>query len=297
MAYVKTKLKKDIVIDSIITVHYFEYMKNFVFRGETHDFWEFLYVDQGKVLVTAGDKQHVLDQGNVIFHMPNEFHAIKSIGNVAPNLIAISFSSRSAALSLLNQKILYLSYDERYLISHIIDAAKKTFSTSLNLPSVEQVLISKNAPFGSEQMIQLYIELFLLSVIQTHCCQNEDSFQLPTRCSLHSKKDIHQAILQHLEEHVCDTVSVDELCRCFSISSTSLQNIFHKEHHCGVMHFFTEQKIAYAKKLIRNGNKNISEIAYCLSYSSPSHFSKAFKSVTGMSPRSYCSSVRDLLYE
>ena len=57
MTYIKTKLKKDIVVDSIITIHYFEYMKDFVFHGESHDFWEFLYVDKGSVLVRAGDDQ------------------------------------------------------------------------------------------------------------------------------------------------------------------------------------------------------------------------------------------------
>lgn len=82
MTYIKTKLKKDIVVDSIITIHYFEYMKDFVFHGESHDFWEFLYVDKGSVLVRAGDDQFRLDTGDIIFHEPNEFHAIRSVGNV-----------------------------------------------------------------------------------------------------------------------------------------------------------------------------------------------------------------------
>ena len=38
MTYVKTTLQHSIDIDAIITLHYFEYMKNFVFQGESHDF-------------------------------------------------------------------------------------------------------------------------------------------------------------------------------------------------------------------------------------------------------------------
>ena len=30
MTYIKTTLKREIAIDSIITIHYFEYMKNFM---------------------------------------------------------------------------------------------------------------------------------------------------------------------------------------------------------------------------------------------------------------------------
>ena len=39
MGYVSTRMKKEINIESIVTIHYFEYMKNFVFQGESHDFW------------------------------------------------------------------------------------------------------------------------------------------------------------------------------------------------------------------------------------------------------------------
>ena len=55
MTYIRTHLKREIVIDSIITIHYFEYMKDFVFHGESHDFWEMLYVDKGSVQVRSGE--------------------------------------------------------------------------------------------------------------------------------------------------------------------------------------------------------------------------------------------------
>ena len=50
MTYVKTKLQHSIDIDAIITLHYFEYMKDYVYDGESHDFWEFVFVDSGIVL-------------------------------------------------------------------------------------------------------------------------------------------------------------------------------------------------------------------------------------------------------
>ncbi len=75
MTYIKTKLKRSIDIDAIITLHYFEYMKNFEFKGESHNFWEFLYVDKGTIAVRADDTWTTLKTGDIIFHQPNEFHA------------------------------------------------------------------------------------------------------------------------------------------------------------------------------------------------------------------------------
>ena len=61
MTQIKTRLKRELVIDSIITIHHFEYMKDFQFHGESHDFWEFLYVEKGTILVQAGEKQLTLE--------------------------------------------------------------------------------------------------------------------------------------------------------------------------------------------------------------------------------------------
>lgn len=67
MTYIKTTLKREIAIDSIITIHYFEYMKDFVFHGESHDFWEFLYVDQGSVIVQAGENHFRMEPAILFF--------------------------------------------------------------------------------------------------------------------------------------------------------------------------------------------------------------------------------------
>ena len=40
MEYESIILKDEITVRKIYTIHYFEYMKNFEFSGETHDFWE-----------------------------------------------------------------------------------------------------------------------------------------------------------------------------------------------------------------------------------------------------------------
>lgn len=56
--FVPTVPRREMAVDAIVTVHYFEYAKNYVFEGEKHDFWELLYVDKGEVEVMGG--QHRL---------------------------------------------------------------------------------------------------------------------------------------------------------------------------------------------------------------------------------------------
>ena len=94
-AYESISLMENLVITEIYSIHYFEYTKDFVYEGESHDFWELLCVDNGVIEVTAGDQNLVLEKGEMIFHKPNEFHALRANGQIAPNLLSWSDSHRS----------------------------------------------------------------------------------------------------------------------------------------------------------------------------------------------------------
>lgn len=48
MAYLGVNLQNSITIKKIYSIHYFEYMNNFSFSGESHNFWEFVCIDKGE---------------------------------------------------------------------------------------------------------------------------------------------------------------------------------------------------------------------------------------------------------
>lgn len=296
MTYVKTKLKSSIQIDSIITLHYFEYMKDFEFRGESHDFWEFLYVDKGTVSVRSDEIWLTLEAGDIIFHQPNEFHAIKSIGKSSPNLVAVSFTTGSPDISFFIHKKFTLTAPERELVSRLIAEAGDTFSTPLHIPSIEQVQIREETPFASQQLIQLYLELFLITLIRNHPEDAEEHAAVPMESPVHksSSQGRLEKIIQYMSFHICEQLKISDICSAFSISRSALQSLFHSQFHCGAIDYFNRMKIERAKDIIRDGTMNFTEITYFLSYSSLPYFSKQFKAITGMSPSEYASSVKGI---
>ena len=66
MAYHGVELQNSITIGKIFSIHYFEYMSNFSFAGESHNFWEFICVDKGEVGVTRGKSYTILKKGDTI---------------------------------------------------------------------------------------------------------------------------------------------------------------------------------------------------------------------------------------
>ena len=110
MAYHGVELQNSITIEKIFSIHYFEYMSNFSFAGESHNFWEFICVDKGEVGVTRGKSYTILKKGDLIFHKPNEFHDVKATGGIAPNLVVISFECNDDAMYFFNDRLLPVSY-------------------------------------------------------------------------------------------------------------------------------------------------------------------------------------------
>lgn len=103
MYYQGIDFQTSISIGTIYSIHYYEYRTDFTFSGETHDFWEFVYADKGETIITSDQTEFRLKAGELYFHKPNEFHAVRSDGQIAPNLIVISFdlsASNNANLQL-----------------------------------------------------------------------------------------------------------------------------------------------------------------------------------------------------
>lgn len=54
-----------------------------------------------------------------------------------------------------------------------------------------------------------------------------------------------------------------------------------------IEHYAILHRVEYAKELLSYSQQSVSEIAYQLGYSSPSHLTSQFKQQTGMSPKEF----------
>ena len=68
--YVKTPLQNVFNVRAVYTVHYFRYAQLFQFEGESHPFWEFVYIDSGTASITADGRKFDMSQGDAYFHKP-----------------------------------------------------------------------------------------------------------------------------------------------------------------------------------------------------------------------------------
>lgn len=289
--YELTVLRRDLAVPAVVTVHYFEYAKNYVFEGERHDFWEFLYVDKGEVEVMAGDTGYCLKQGEMIFHKPGEFHNVFANGMVAPNLVVVAFVCTSPAMAYFEEKVVKAEEVERELLARIVHEARDAFANPLDNPGSLRMERATSSAFGSEQMIGLLLEQMLIRMVRRGA-ERDRAVKTSSSVKRRSDHDLVQRIIGYMQENACGTLTFSQVCRFSAQSATNLKTIFKSVTGMGVMEYYRSLKIDAAKTLLREGGGNITQIADKLGYTSVNYFSRYFKQATGMTPSEYTQSIQ-----
>ena len=293
MAYKSVVLEDSVTINRIISVHYFQYMSDFSFPGESHDFLELVCVDRGEIDALAGDRRLTLKKGNILFHKPNEFHNVLTNGKVSPSLVVIGFECHSPAIKSFEDQLMSVQDTEKELMAQIIVEARNTFSGRLDDPYQEELIFnSEPLTFGSAQLISHYLEQLMI-----HLYRRYFSYSLPVRSSrflaeASSGNDTYNRIVRYMEEHLGERMTIDRICRDNLVGRSQLQKLFRDTKGCGVIEFFSMMKIDTAKQMIRDNQLNFTQIADRLGYNSIHYFSRQFKQITTMTPSEYATSIR-----
>lgn len=289
--FTRTKLKDVILIDNIITLHYFDYVKKFFGICESHDFWEMVYADCGSIDVLAGDDIFTLDQGEAIFHKPNESHNVMSHDDYASSFI-ITFESRSPDIVFFNNRRVFLAKNERDLIAQILKEGRKSFDGALDIMDQTKLIRRINAEFGSEQMVKMLLESLLISIIRNNNKQNFVQ-DFPSDILLKSNDQLlANEIVSLLKENLYSDINLETVCAKMSLSKSYVESIFKKRIGYGVMKYYNLLRIDEAKRLISEEKYNFTQIADVLGFGSIHYFSRIFKQITYMSPSEYAKSVK-----
>ena len=288
---IKFEFERPINVKNIITIFYMEFSKDFVFDGERHDFWEMVYIDRGEIICTADERQFVLKGGELTFHKPNEFHAIRSNGTVAPNVSVMTFESNDPSMKHFEEKIIRLSAEEKTLLSMLFREGLSAYEmVDKRNPLLLQLKKIEDAPFGSSQMTKNLLEIFLITLYrntnvfakQSRYYYKVNGVSIPLQV---------KELLDLLQETVYERLTVGEIARRMGKSVSAVKALFASYQSGGMMRYVNYLKIEEAKKLIREGVYNITQISELLRFDTPQYFSITFKRFVKMSPQEYKKSI------
>lgn len=272
LSYIMNELPRMFSVRAIVSAIDAIRPKGFYFAGEMHNFWEMVYVMEGRADASADERVYSLSRGQLIFHKPMEFHRIWSADNTAPHLLIMAFDADGEKMKAFESRVYYLDLEKEELLKDIVAKA----AVVLEMARANEKGSVRYAFQAHTMAIQL--ELFLLELLQNDTAMK--TLQHP------EKSEDYRQIVRVFNEHCGEDLNVSQIAALCNLSVSSLKKIFQRFSDKGIIKYFTHVKIRKAISWLDEG-VSIAEISDRLAFSSQNYFHVVFKREIGCSPGNY----------
>lgn len=102
-----------------------------------------------------------------------------------------------------------------------------------------------------------------------------------------SPTEIVENIMEYLRHNYAESINFVQISEQYNFSSAYLSKIFKEHSGTTPGKYLFDYRMKIAKKLLRDTDLSVKDIAEQVGFPDPFHFSKSFKALTGVSPTQY----------
>ncbi|WP_371025338.1 AraC family transcriptional regulator [Paraclostridium ghonii] len=268
--YIYSAISSSLHIKEIYTKFYQEKGYNYIFKGESHPYWELTYVDKGVLNTDIDKNSYTLKQGDLIFYAPLQFHNQYTLKENTCSYLTMNFNMDFNDYEFLCNKVFTLNRDSHNIIQNLINelSTEDIYSDDLSLCYLKQLIINT------------------LRFKNLHTQHKPTTYMQQTY-----ENNLLNDILKYIYKNINKKISIDTICNEFCISSTTLHSLFKKNMRTTVKSYINDIKLSKSKELIKSSSYTFSQISEILGFSSIHYFSRKFKSHFGISPTEYSKSI------
>jgi len=150
---------------------------------------------------------------------------------------------------------------------------------------VIEALMAENYPTSLKQ---LYIKAKIMELL-SHCYDVPEENRYENCPFLKDKENVER--IKHARNTLIDQManppSLTELAKIIGMNEYNLKVGFKNVYGLPAFKYLQQHRLNFAKRLLRNKQLQVNEIAYEIGYTSASHFIEAFKKNFGVTPKKY----------
>lgn len=259
------QVKKRFTVERFCTAFRYQWDDGFFYSGESHDFWEIVYVEAGEVQVTEDANVYRLKPGELILHAPMEFHSIKSDENTPTKVLILSFATDGALPEALRQGVFRLGEQEQSDYRALFRLIYRLFEA----PPADGYAVMEGA---------VRLAAFLIGLSRG----GEAKKSLVVSRSAQE----YYSIVTTMTESVYENIGLEDIAAAENISVSYLKLLFKTYSGTTPKLYWSRLRCNEAIKLLQQG-MTPSEIADMMNFSSPNYFSTFFKRIVGVPPKKY----------
>ena len=283
--YFYHKIENLLLVNKIVTLHRFCFDKDFSSVGESHNFWEIVFAAKESLVCKADGREIILEEGEVLFHKPNEHHVLAANGRRAPEVLVVSFECKSEAMRFFEEKRLRPDARSLALFYSVFEEGARTFDIAESDPDRQKMELLVSPTLGGQQLIKNYLELFLITLMRSLTETEQGNPVFVEKSELQSR--LIPNILHMMEENLGTSLRVEDIARQTNYSRAYIFREFKRATGKSLMAYYNERRILAAAELIREGKLSVREVAERLGFDTPNYFSKSFKKTMGQTPSAY----------
>lgn len=243
-----------------------------------HDFIEIFMLFSGSVTYVIEQGSYELKDFDMIFVPPHTLHQLTVTDKEVQYKRMVLWIRKqyldrlsSSYTRLLEQFWEYIE-KKHYLIRN----PEVTFQMKQYIEKIMQ--LEKEKPYGFDLLIEnTFRELF----IYLNIVLEKETATISTKGN-----PTVQKIIQHIEEHLSDELSLQELANALNLDEYYISHLFKKEMGTSIHKYVIRKRLNESKKLLEK-NYGIRELISLIGFKDESHFIQCFKKEYGFTPKQY----------
>ena len=279
MKYVTKKLNEIISVTGIVNLHFFEFDNDFTTEGERHPFYELVFVNSGSLYISSEDYTGCLTKNQMIIHRAGAEHSLKCGADDAPTVIIIGFECGSGDVDLFSKMPTCLDDAEIKKLAEIVKEGRNVFMPPYNIP-VYDMKKKKEQLYGSEQVLKILLEYFLLQLIRKYRYNENPDEPGEAQSAINE-------VIKYVTDNYLEKITIDELAFLFRTNRATLCKEFKRSTGKTLVEFINEKKFEKAKRRILYTDATFTKIAEELNFESIHYFTRFFKKMSGVTPKEF----------
>ncbi|MDP4099314.1 AraC family transcriptional regulator [Paenibacillus sp. P96] len=242
-----------------------------------HDAYEIYYLLSGERYYYIDNRLYALQAGDLIFIHKHGLHRTTNKGDASHERILINFDEAFITPSLDMQETWELLAQQHFLLR----PGERERAAILSMLEALLGENDRNEPFRNIYRRSLLVQL-LVYIRRLHNVR-----YVPIVPEGSEKQQRVYAIIEHIEAHFAEKLTLDQLSSAFFISSTYLCKIFRQTTGFTVVEYIRYVRIRQAQQYLKETRWPVTRIAEQAGFDSIAHFGRVFRQMTGRSPLQY----------
>lgn len=164
-----------------------------------------------------------------------------------------------------------------------LDSENYFFYNNIELATTINKLIKEcmSTSITKDALADLTLQELLIRIIQTQTVKAVDTNKTI------DKNSPLIPILEHIRANIRESINLKELSDKAFMSTTTFYRFFKRELGMSPIEFILNEKMKYAKQLLKNPSIQINEVSYASGFEDCNYFIRIFKKYEGVTPKQY----------